>query len=93
MRNKTIFIILLTIVLTIFLMINTDAVEFDFIFMKKDVSKLLIIGVFTLFGFVLGYLVAKPRVVVSSYDQKFDDQADDTAPKDHLSAEDRDYIS
>lgn len=93
MQNKTIFIIVLTVLLTVFLMMNTDEVEFNFIFGSAAVSKLLVIGVFTFFGFILGYWAAKPKVVISSYDQRSDPEQDDTAPKDHLSAEDRDYIS
>ena len=93
MRNKTIFIIVLTILLTVFLMMNTDAVEFNFIFMKSEVSKLVVIGAFTFVGFILGYWAAKPKVLVSSYDRESDAHVEDTAPKDHLSAEDRDYIS
>ncbi|MBG6234545.1 putative integral membrane protein [Pedobacter sp. CAN_A7] len=91
MRSKTIFIIIFTALLTIFLMMNTDAVEFNLIFVKADISKLIVVGVFTLLGFILGYWVAKPKTVISSYD---DQQV--APPADHkntLSDEDRDYIS
>jgi hypothetical protein len=47
MRGKTIFIILLTAIVTIFLVSNTDEVEFNFIFTTKDISKLVVIGVST----------------------------------------------
>ena len=89
MKTKTIFLIAFTALLTIFLMMNTDAVEFDFLFFKSDVSKLAVVGVSTLLGFGLGYWAAKPKTIIESYDLK----TDDTAPKDHLSPEDRDYIS
>jgi putative membrane protein len=92
MRAKTIFIILFTAILTVFLMINTDEVEFDFIFVKKEISKLIVVGVFTLIGFILGYWAAKPKTVVSTYD-KFNENAEDTDHRDTLSKEDRDYIS
>lgn len=90
MRIKTLFIIAFTALVTVFLVINTDAVEFNFIFTTAEVSKLVVIGVCTFIGFVLGYIVAKPRTTVTTYDDRFDlnDQN-----KDHLSEEDRKYIS
>lgn len=93
MRTKTIFIIVFTALLTIFLMSNTDAVQFDFIFVKKDISKLVVVGVFTFIGFVLGYWAGKPKIVVSTYDQKTEDPKINTDHKNKLSDEDIDYIS
>lgn len=92
MRTKTIFIIIFTAIFTVFLMINTDKVEFDFIFVKKDISKLIVVGVFTLIGFILGYWAAKPKTVVSTYD-KFDENSENTDHRNTLSQEDKDYIS
>lgn len=91
MQSKTIFIIILTAIFTIFLMMNTDAVEFNFIFATADISKLVVVGVFTLLGFILGYWVAKPKTVISSYDDERTAPAAD--PKNTLTDEDRDYIS
>ena len=54
MRIKTLFIIAFTALVTVFLVINTDAVEFNFIFTTAEVSKLVVIGVCTFIGFVLG---------------------------------------
>lgn len=93
MRAKTIFIILFTVLITVFLMMNTDAVEFNFIFLKKEVSKLLVVGVFTFIGFILGYWAGRPKTVISSYDDKFDADHQPEKPKDSLSEEDREYIS
>lgn len=90
MRAKTLFIIAFTALVTVFLVINTDAVEFNFIFTTAEVSKLVVIGVCTFIGFVLGYFVAKPRTTVTTYDDRLN--ADDSK-KDHLSDEDRNYIS
>jgi putative membrane protein len=90
MRIKTLFIIAFTALVTVFLVINTDAVEFNFIFTTAEVSKLVVIGVCTFIGFVLGYIVAKPITTVTTYDDRFD--ANDQN-KDHLSEEDRKYIS
>jgi len=94
MRAKTIFIIIVTIVMTVFLMINTDAVEFDFIFGTAQISKLLVVGLCTFIGFILGYVAGRPRTVISTYDDKFPDQEKvSSSPKDGLSDEDREYIS
>ena len=90
MRAKTLFIIAFTALVTVFLVINTDAVEFNFIFTTAEVSKLVVIGVCTFIGFVLGYFVAKPRTTVTTYDDRFDSKDPN---KDHLSEEDRNYIS
>lgn len=92
MKTKTIFIIAFTALITIFLMINTDAVEFNFIFAKKDISKLLVVGVCTFVGFILGYWAAKPKTTISSYDKEID-QHNNTGNKNALSDEDRDYIA
>ncbi|MDR6783087.1 putative membrane protein [Pedobacter africanus] len=88
MRSKTVFIIIFTALITIFLMINTDAVEFNFIFVKKDISKLLVVGVCTFVGFILGFWAGRPKTTISSYDREID-QYDN---KNKLSDEDRDYI-
>jgi putative membrane protein len=88
MRTKTIFIIIFTALITIFLMINTDAVEFNFIFLKKDISKLVVVGVCTFVGFVLGYWAGRPKTTVSTYDREIDGYDD----KNNLSDEDREYI-
>ena len=93
MRTRTIFIIVFTVLITIFLMINTSAVEFDFIFVKRDISKLLVIGVCTFIGFVLGYWAGRPKTVISTYDDRFDHENKLEQPKDGLSEEDREYIS
>lgn len=90
MRAKTLFIIAFTALVTVFLVINTDAVEFNFIFTTASVSKLVVIGVCTFIGFVLGYFVAKPRTTVTTYDDRLDSE---NPNKDHLSEEDRNYIS
>ncbi|WP_442590644.1 hypothetical protein ACSBL2_05385 [Pedobacter sp. AW31-3R] len=93
MRAKTIFIILITVLITVFLMMNTDPVKFDFIFVEKDISKLVVVGVFTFIGFILGYWTGRPKVVVSTYDDKFDNTHKTDQEKDGLTEEDREYIS
>lgn len=93
MRMKTIFIIIFTILITVFLMMNTDAVEFDFIFGKGQISKLAVVSVCTFIGFILGYWAGRPKTVVSTYNDYTDHENIASAPKDGLSEEDREYIS
>lgn len=93
---KTILIVIFTILITVFLMMNTDAVEFNFIVTKGQISKLAVVGVCTFIGFILGYWAGRPRTVVSTYDDKFDHEehkGSSSEPKDGLSDEDREYIS
>lgn len=92
MSVKTISIIAITAIIIIFLMLNTEVVEFNFIFGKADVSKLVIVGVCTFIGFIVGYWAAKPKTTVTSYDK--DGLQDNPADRrNELSDEDRDYIS
>lgn len=74
-------------------MMNTDPVEFNFIFVKKDISKLIVVGAFTFLGFILGYWAAKPKIVISTYDHNAEENTPTTAHRDNLSQEDKDYIS
>lgn len=60
MRAKTILIIVVTILVTIILMKNTDEVNF-WIFGTKSVPKLAVLGVMFIVGFILGYLAGRPR--------------------------------
>ena len=92
MSGKTIFIIILTVLLTIFLMGNTDAVNFKFLWIDFEMSKLLVIGICVLFGLIIGYILAKPKKTVSSYDREIN-QGEQTENKSKLSDEDREYIS
>ncbi|WP_443946415.1 lipopolysaccharide assembly protein LapA domain-containing protein [Pedobacter sp. AW1-32] len=92
MSTKTIFIIVLTALLTIFLTVNTDAVDFNFLFTTLPVSKLLVIGICIFIGFIIGFIAGRPRKTVSSYDAEIEKNYPATDKKT-LSDEDRDYIS
>ncbi|WEK20605.1 MAG: hypothetical protein P0Y49_05565 [Candidatus Pedobacter colombiensis] len=72
-------------------MMNTDVVEFDFIFMKRNISKLAVVGICTFVGFVLGFWTGRPKTTVSSYDKEVEEHSN-TINKSTLSDEDRDYI-
>ncbi|PWS29919.1 lipopolysaccharide assembly protein LapA domain-containing protein [Pedobacter paludis] len=92
MSTKTIFIIILTALLTIFLMVNTEPVDFDFLVTTVAVSKLLVIGICIIIGFIIGFIVGRPRKTVSSYDDEIEKNHPQVNKKE-LSDEDREYIS
>lgn len=60
MRAKTIFIIIMTVLVTIILMNNTDTVTF-WIFGDVQIPKLAILGVLFALGFLLGFLARGKR--------------------------------
>lgn len=94
MKSKTIFVIVVTALLTIFLMANREAVDFDFIIVDAvPISKLVVIGVCIVIGFILGFLVGRPKKTLSSYDAEIEKGYPNTDNKSTLSDEDRDYIS
>lgn len=93
MKAKTILIIVLTALLTIFLTVNNDAVEFNFIIGEPiEVSKLVVIGICIVIGFILGFIAGRPRKTVSTYDTGIEHQQSQSGTST-LSNEDRDYIS
>lgn len=94
MSGKTITIIILTALLTIFLMVNNDAVEFNFLIGSPVfVSKLVVIGICILVGFILGFMAGRPRKTYSSYNDEIENNYPPKDNENNLSDEDRDYIS
>ncbi len=94
MKPKTLFALIITVLLTIFLTVNSDAVAFDFIIGEPvSVSKLVVIGICVLIGFVLGFIVGRPRKTVSSYDTEIEKGYTVNDSKSTLTDEDRDYIN
>jgi uncharacterized integral membrane protein len=94
MKAKTIFIIIVTVLLTVFLMANNDAVEFDFLIGQPvEVSKLIVIGICIVIGFILGFIAGRPRKTYSSYNDEIEKNYPNQENKSELSDEDRDYIS
>ena len=95
MKPKIIFVIITTALLTAFLFLNNDKVVFDFIVVSDVyVSKLIVIGICVLIGFILGFLVGRPRKTVSSYDPEIEKiDVKEIENQSSLSKEDRDYIS
>ncbi len=74
-------------------MVNTEPVDFDFLVATVPVSKLLVIGICIIIGFIIGFVVGRPRKTVSSYDDEIERKSQPTGNKNELSDEDRDYIS
>ena len=74
-------------------MVNNDAVEFNFIIGKPvEVSKLIVIGICILIGFILGFIAGRPRKTYSSYNDEVE-RSQAMEQRSTLSDEDRDYIS
>ncbi|RWU04855.1 LapA family protein [Pedobacter chitinilyticus] len=93
MKGKTISIIVITALLTLFLVANNDAVEFNFLIGKPvEISKLIVIGICILIGFILGFIAGRPRKTYSSYNDEVEKNYTNEQ-KSTLSDEDRDYIS
>ena len=92
MSIKTIVIVAIAVLLTIVLMQNTDEVYLKFLFATFRVSKLVMMLVVAVTGFVLGLIIAWPKK------QKFDiggyhDAIHDKNNTDTLSDEDKEYIN
>lgn len=80
MRPKIIFIIVITVLVTIILMNNTDTVSF-WIFGDVQIPKLTILGVLFALGFLVGFLARGKR---KRLEQEFTIEkiSPDTQPKD-----------
>lgn len=82
MNIKTILIIVITVLITIVVVQNTDAVSFKVLFWNLDISKLFLVPMLLLIGFLLGLLSRKSREKIEA-----------EIKTRELSDEDRDYIS
>lgn len=92
MRLKTIFIIVVTVILTVIIMQNNQDVKFNILFSQVYISNLVIMAVLVVAGFILGVLVARPRKIRIDTDHQATDH--ETNPEHNtLSDEDRDYIN
>ena len=68
MRAKTIFIIVVTVLVTVILMKNMDEVNF-WIFGTRTVPKLAVLGTMFFIGVIVGFLLGRPRKRRASADQ------------------------
>lgn len=100
MSFKTIAIIVISVLITVVFMQNTDQVLFTILWKEIYVSKLIVMLGVTLFGFILGVIVARPRkkknlsdTAVNSIPFEVNQPNEEEEPKRNLSDDDRDYIS
>lgn len=96
MSFKTIFIIIISVLVTIILMNNTDEIDF-WIFGDARFPKLAILGSMFFLGLVVGFLAGRPKkkAPVPNYDEDVfvGNQELANEKENRLSDEDRDYIS
>jgi hypothetical protein len=92
MRIKTMIIIIITVLLTVAIMQNTEPVYFNFLFATFHISKLVMLLLVAVVSFIIGVLVGRP-----GKPKYIPGQVEDSDPNkkqaDTLSDEDRDYIS
>ena len=92
MSGKTIFIIIASVLVTIVLMNNTEAIDF-WLFGVTKVPKLVILGTMFGLGFIIGIMAARPKKKQIIYKEP---EFEVTEPEERpagLSDEDRDYIN
>lgn len=96
MKTKNIISIVLTALVTVILMKNTEEVNF-WIFGNHRFPKLIVLGVFFLIGLVVGYLLGRPKKKEELAPYELSDSEEDSSllnppPGNRLSDEDADYI-
>lgn len=97
MSAKTIFLLILAVLVTIILMKNTDEVNF-WIFGERSIPKLAVLGFMFLAGGITGYIIGRPRrkpLLNQDNDDSMDDHPENPPrlERNSLSDEDREYIS
>ena len=92
MSIKTIFIVVVTILLTAAFAQNTDKVPFAFLFANFYVSKLGLMATVAVVAFILGIMAGRPKK--AKFDiEGYHDNIHKKEDPNTLSDEDRDYIS
>ena len=61
MSFKTLVIVVLAVLITVIFMQNTDEVMFTVLWKQVFVSKVLMMLIVTVFGFIIGVIVARPK--------------------------------
>lgn len=91
MRAKTLFVVVLTVLVTVVLMQNSDEVKFKVLLWEMYLPKLVIMTGVAAIGIILGFIMGSP----SKANQNNINQSNQNnqPPYDTLSQEDRDYIS
>lgn len=93
MSGKTIFIIIVSVLVTIILMNNTDPIDF-WLFGIVKIPKLVVLGTMFGLGFIIGVIAARPRKKKMVFTDE--PEIEDNKPLTNnsgLSDEDRDYIN
>ncbi len=91
MRIKTIFLIIAVILLTIIITQNSADVTFNILFWHPVMSRLVVMLIMAVSGFVIGYMVGRPKAYRIDDSQPSFSNPTGVDP-DTLSDEDRDYI-
>jgi uncharacterized integral membrane protein len=92
MSIKTIIIVIITVLLTVVFMQNTDKVPFSFLFSNFYISKLVMMAAVAIVAFIVGVLVGRPKK--SKFDiEGYHDNIQRKEDNNTLSDEDRDYIN
>jgi hypothetical protein len=96
MSFKTIFIIIVSVLVTIILMNNTDEIQF-WIFGNAKIPKLAVLGFMFGLGAIVGYIAGRPGKR-SNNDNDVEDNDHEpiergNTKENQLSDEDREYIS
>jgi len=99
MSGKTIFIIIVTALVTLVLFNNTEDMGV-WLFGVSKIPKLAVLGSMLGLGFIMGFIAGRPkRKAEPVYDDSLDDEGQNMEPylkekkTSRLSDEDRDYIS
>lgn len=93
MKAKTLFVIILTVLITVILMQNTDEVKFKALFWDLYLPKLVILTGVISIGIILGLLLRSRPSRPLTNDNNYNNQNNYQNTNDTLSPEDRDYIS
>lgn len=92
MSFKSVVIVILSVIITVIFMQNTDVVMFTILWKQVFVSKLWMMLIVTIFGFIIGVIVAIPKKKkVAEYIPS--STAKDVPLEINHNQEDQDYIS
>lgn len=96
MSFKTVSIVVISVLVTVVLMNNTDEIDF-WLFGNARIPKLAILGAMFAAGLIVGYMLGRPRkkVLIDDRDEPIPATGQAYTNResiDQLSDEDRDYI-
>ena len=93
MRISTIFMLVITVLLTVVIMQNTGEIKVTLLFAEVFIPKLVIFTALTVTAFILGVMVGRPRKLKRVEDFERHEDMDAPPKGSTLSDEDRDYIN